>query len=327
MRILFLESYPVWIHGLPNGFKDLGHEVRISGALTQKNIPIIISSFKPELIISMGWTNETSGKKLDWIRKHVKNANIPHIYWATEDPTHTSRFTLPLIKRMKPDFVFTICQARVAEYKDIGIKAAHLDFGFHPKVNYYTTPQEKYICNIAVVANGYPKVLKLFPNHYRLKSIKTLITPLIQKEDIRIDFWGSGWNEMKEYFGKEIPKDWIHGELNYTETNKVYSAASIVLGLQNHETQLTQRTYEVLGSKGFLLTSDTPAIRKLFIPNRDLVVSSSPNETLKLVEYYLKNKEEREKIRSQGQDTVQSHSYSNRAEYILKLLYEQKIII
>jgi len=30
MRILFLESHPMWIHGLPNGFRDLGHEVMVS---------------------------------------------------------------------------------------------------------------------------------------------------------------------------------------------------------------------------------------------------------------------------------------------------------
>lgn len=325
MRILFLESDPMWIYGLPNGFNDIGHEVKVSGSLSKENISRFFSTFKPDLVITMSWTYENVGEKVDWIRKYVKAAKIPNIYWATEDPTHTFSFTLPLIQKMKPDFVFTICPSRVAYYKKLGIKAAHMDFGFHPDVNHYVTPEEKYSCAIAVVANGYAKNLKLYPNHYRKKSIETLISPLI-KENIRIDFWGWGWEEMDEFLGKKIPSEWIHGLLDYTETSKVYSTASIVLGLQNHQTQLTQRTYEILASKGFLLTSDIPEIRRLFKPNNDLVVSSSPEETLKLVRYYLNNSKERERIRNQGAIAVQAHSYLNRAKYMLDVLREEKII-
>ena len=34
MRILFLESDPMWIYGLPYGFCDVGHSVMVSGPLT-----------------------------------------------------------------------------------------------------------------------------------------------------------------------------------------------------------------------------------------------------------------------------------------------------
>ena len=35
--------------------------------------------------------------------------NNPLIYWAVEDPAYTDIWSIPLVKRMKPDFVFTIC--------------------------------------------------------------------------------------------------------------------------------------------------------------------------------------------------------------------------
>lgn len=147
MKVLFLESSQAWINGLPNGFKDLGHDVRISGELTEDSLSKILSEFKPDLvvamaisneikprkiglinkyikplkipkfIISMGWTKENTGNKVEWIRKAVKKNKIPHIYWATEDPTHTFTFTLPLIKKMQPDFIFTICKERVNPIK------------------------------------------------------------------------------------------------------------------------------------------------------------------------------------------------------------------
>ena len=89
---------------------------------------------------------------------------------------------------------------------------------------------------------------------------------------------------------------------------------------------MTQRIYEILGSRGFLLTSDTPEIRRLFQINRDLVVSSSAEETLALVDHYLKNDQECDMIRNQGEISVRVHSYLYRAEYMLKVLKQQKII-
>ncbi|XMB67501.1 glycosyltransferase [Mycoplasmatota bacterium zrk1] len=325
MRILFLESHPMWIYGLPNGFRDLGHEVKVSGPLTEENIPRMISEFKPNLIITMGWTPENTGKKVEWIRRFVKQSKIPHVYWATEDPTHTHTFTLPLIQKIEPDFVFTICSQRVDYYRKLGIKAAHMDFGFHHSVHCPVPLEPKYSCSIAVVANGYSKNLKNYPDHYRIKSLKTLITPLLKK-NIRIDFWGWGWENMDSFLGYKIPKEWLRGYLHYTNAHKVYSSADIILGLQNHPTQLTQRTYEVLASGGFLVTSDTPEVRRLFKHKEDLVVSSTANDTMELITYYLKKDKERNTITKNGQRTVRVHSYKERAKYILKVIQEEKVL-
>lgn len=325
MHILFWENNPMCIFGLPNGFRDLGHEVIVCNSLKEEELAETIVNFKPELVITMGWTTATTGSRALLIGKYIKKNKIPHVYWATEDPTHTFRFTLPLIQKIHPDFIFTICPSRVNYYKKMSIKAAHMDFGFHPEINHSTAPEDKYSHSIAVVANGYSRNLKLYPNHYRIQSMKTLISPLI-KQNIRVDFWGWGWKEMDEFLGASIPHEWIHGKLPFAETSKVYSSAKIILGVQNHLTQMTQRIYEILASRGFLLTSDTPETRRLFQINKDLVVSSSPEETLALVDYYLKNTQERDMIRNQGEISVGVHSYLNRAEYMLKVLKNEKII-
>ncbi|WP_052948037.1 DUF3880 domain-containing protein [Aneurinibacillus tyrosinisolvens] len=152
MKILFLESHPMWIHGLPNGFSDLNHEVKISGPLSDENLPKMVSDFQPDLIISMGWGPENdSPYKQDRLYKFVKPSGIPHVYWATEDPTHTLTFTLPFLKRVQPDFVFTICPSKVDEYKEIDIQAAHMDFGFHSAVHFPTNPDMNYQCNLPLL--------------------------------------------------------------------------------------------------------------------------------------------------------------------------------
>ncbi|MBE9915162.1 glycosyltransferase [Paenibacillus donghaensis] len=325
MKVLFLESNPVWIHTLPEGFRDAGHQVEISGALTQDNIPSIIESFSPNLIITMGWGPEQTEEKQLWIREHVKASGIPHVYWATEDPNFTSQFTLPLIERMQPDFVFTISSKKVKWYRERGIKADHLDFAYHPSVHRKTKPRKKYRRSIAVVANAYPEVLKQYPRHYRNQSIRTLIRPLI-KQGIRVDFYGRDWDKMKPFLGENIPHHWIHGYLPYEEAYKVYNSSAIMIGLQNYADMVTQRTYEILGSGGFVLTSNTAGVRRLLTPGKDLIVSSSPKETLRLVRYYLKRKKLRERIKRQGRLTIAPQNYKQRAQKMIAVLKQNHII-
>ncbi len=325
MRVLFLESHPMWIHGLPNGFRDLGHEVIVSGPINQQKLDKMLSNGKPDLIITMGWGPENSSlQKQKLIRNMVMKVKVPHVYWATEDPTHTKSFTLPFLKTVQPEFVFTICPANVEYYRNLGIRSAHMDFGFHSSVHYTGKPDEKYKNQIAVVANAYPRILKLYPNHYRIQSLNKLIVPLLH-QDMRVDFYGRYWIDMKPFLNYDIPEEWIHGYLHYTDARKVYSSADVVIGLQNHPTQLTQRTYEILGSGGFLLTDDTPIIHQVFKPGCDLIVSSSGEETIELVRHYLAHPEQRISIQKKGKLTVSNYSYQQRAEYLLEVLNEQEI--
>lgn len=325
MRILFLESHLMWIYGLPNGFRDAGHEVLVSGSLTENNIGALIEEFCPQLIIMLGWTDEHTGVKRKWIKKYVHAAGIPFIYWATEDPIHTQIFSVPFIKQVQPDFVFTVTAELVEYYKTLGFSAAHMDFGYHSSIHRTEEKQKDYECHIAVVANAYPGVLKLYRNFYRLDSLQTLIVPLL-KANYRVDFWGWRWEEAGDLLGCHIPKAYLHGYLPYTEAYKVYNSADIVIGLQNLTSQVTQRTYEILGSGGFLITSDTPAVRKLFEPGRHLITAKSPEHTIELVRYYLEHPEKRQEIRGHGKDAVSCHSYQRRAEYIIKVLQEQGIL-
>lgn len=325
MRILFLESHPMLIYGLPGGFRDAGCEVKISGPLSLETITTLLSEFRPDIVFTMGWSNETTDKKAHLIHKSVKAAKLPLIYWATEDPTHTHSFTLPLIQKLKPDFVFTICRERVGYYSKLGIRVAHMDFGYHPGIHFKSDPNARYSCEIGVVANAYPRILQKYPQHHRIESLKTLIVPLV-KNNIRVDFWGKGWDEIEPVLGIKIPEPWIHGYLEYCDANLVYSSASILLGIQNQLTQLSQRTYEIMGSGGFLLTSDTPEVRRLFSPGRELVVSSSPEQTLELVRHYLKADAERQQISQWGQKAVSAHTYQLRAIEMLRILKEEKIL-
>ena len=325
MRILFCESGSIWSRGLPDGLRDLGHTVRISGPLTHAKIQLQLRRFRPQLILSVGWGVEHTKEKQIWIGQCAKSAHIPLVYWATEDPNFTKEYTLPLIRRMKPDFVFTVSAKTAKLYRTLGITAAPMDFGFHPSIHRRLSPSEPYRCDVAVVANAYPNVLRRYPHHYRRRSLDLLIRPLLQR-GIRVDFYGKDWANMSPFLGRRIPPSWIYGPIGYQNASKVYSSAKIVLGLQNYTDMVTQRTYEILGSGGFLVTCNTPGVRSLFTPDRDLVVSSSPQQTVQLVQRYLNDPKSRERIRIQGRKTVAHHTYTNRAKYMIRVLRQHGLV-
>jgi spore maturation protein CgeB len=325
VRVLFLESNPLWIHGLPNGFRDAGHEVMVSGPLTAEQLPAMIGSFRPDLVMTMGWTEEHTLAKQELIGRVVRAAGIPHAYWATEDPGYTLTFTLPYLYRVQPDFVFTIAANRVPYYQRFGIAAAYLDFGYHQSVHFPASTRSEVQHGVALVANAYPKLSLQFPRSFRwTQSYGVLIRPLLEA-GIRIDLYGRHWDQMGPVLGTDLPSDWIHGYLPYEETVRVYHASAITIGIQNSPHRVSQRLYEILGSGGFLLTDDTPAVRERFTPGRELIVTSSPDQTVDLVRHYLAHPEERRPIQENAIRAAQNHRYQIRAESLMKALEEHGI--
>ena len=63
-----------------------------------------------------------------------------------------------------------------------------------------------------------------------------------------------------------------------------------------------------------------------FYPGKDLVVSSSPEETVQKVKYYLKHSQERLQIARQGRKAVEVHTYKSRAKRIITTLIEHKLL-
>ncbi|HEX9060728.1 MAG TPA: glycosyltransferase [Clostridia bacterium] len=325
MRILFIESGEIWSNNLTRGFKNNGHDVLISGPISKNNLPQMIESFRPDFAITIGWGLEHTPDKLKLIQQQMEAYKIPLVYWAVEDPAYTEVWSIPLINTIKPDFVFTICPNKVEVYKQLGILSECLDFGFEETIHKPVASHTEYESQVALVANAYPDILEKYPKHFRHRSLEILIRPLL-RENIRIDFYGTNWDMMEKYVGYKIPNDWIHGYLNYNEAKKVYSSSKIILGLQNYPDLLTQRTYEILGSGAFLITVDTPGVRKNFITDKDLVVSLTPEETIQKVNYYLNQTEERSQIQIQGRAAVQVHSYKARANQIINILIKNNIL-
>jgi spore maturation protein CgeB len=76
----------------------------------------------------------------------------------------------------------------------------------------------------------------------------------------------------------------------------------------------------------FMLTSDTPAVRRYFTPGKDLVTAGTKEEMKRVIHYYLNHPAERKAIQHQGQITVRKHMYKHRAQEIIQVLKRKGII-
>lgn len=316
-RVLFFSHESKYTLGLPQGFRELNCPVFVLRHLSRSSIKEAVDQFRPDLMITTGWAcSRQKHEHIDELVKRAAKYKVKHVYWATEDPRWIEECSFKCIEIYKPDAVMTIHSDSVNKYRELGLPAGHLDFGCNPEFNKSEPHSRKYAYDVALVGNG-GKAWK----SYRKDSVQLLLKPLVEK-GYNVSIWGIRWNNFnEELMGFKIPKHMIKGELPYEETNKVYNSAKIILGLQNDQTMLTSRTFEVLGSGGFLLTVPTQSVNNLFTNNFHLTCSSSPVDTVRIVDYFLKNEAERHEIARNGQLEVYSkHTYKERAGQILKFM-------
>ncbi|SHK55256.1 CgeB family protein [Desulforamulus aeronauticus] len=315
MKILFIEIDPQYLLGLPPAFEEHGCEVKILQDIIEEELEQLFSKDRPDLVFTVGWTKIHTHAKLEILGRMVEKYQLKHAYWATEDSRWTEEWSLPYIKATKPAYIFTLDRETLALYSRLGLKAHYLPWACNPGFHRPAEPKEEYQCDIALVATG-----GVTWNSFRRNSAQILLKPLVERGyDVAI--WGKRWDTLDpDIVGFSVDSRHLRGKLSYLETNHVYSSAKIMLGFQNITTELTSRTYEIMGARGFLLTPATFAVLEKFKPGKHFVISQSEEDTLRLVDHYLHHAAERQKIALNGQQEVYSypHTYQNRAAQILQ---------
>ena len=111
---------------------------------------------------------------------------------------------------------------------------------------------------------------------------------------------------------KEMPFVFRQSKINLNITTR-----SITSGL-------SQRIWDVLGCRGFLITNYQPEIDQFFSDGNDLVTYKSYEELIDKISYYLENNTERESIAQNGWAKVnESGSVLNRVIEILRIVTSQ----
>lgn len=309
MKILFVNTAPIIKYGIGQAFSDLGHEVLFIFLDQEESILYFLQNFRPDYVFNDGGIN-----RFNKIFPYVDECQVPHVYWAIEDPV--SLASLSLNYAAKSSHVFTPCQESINDYHSYGYDAYLLMFACHPHFHRSVPPDARFNHDIIFVGNNYG-------NHpARMRGVNDILRALVDNNyDIKI--YGNEWwlDSSQAYF---IPASFYGGILPNEDLPAACASAKIVLGLHSVDTSLTMmsmRTFEILGSGGFYLTQWTPAIEHHFRNHYHLVWTKSSAETFELVNWYLSHPEERDRIARQGQAEVYAkHTYHHRIRSIQHLL-------
>ena len=148
------------------------------------------------------------------------------------------------------------------------------------------------------------------------------------KKGIKIRLFGPGWQDYKDL--KEIYGDFLSSEdyikvINQSKINLNFSK-NILQKKGKKDTQLKGRILEILSCNAFLLIEYFPDIH-LFFKNKyvNKVAFKTKEELLKKINYYLKNKGEREKIAGIfRKEVIKNYDWRNLFRKFFKITLKSK---
>jgi len=162
--------------------------------------------------------------------------------------------------------------------------------------------------------------------------------------------WMTHWCDEKIFFDKpdqEITNDVVSSMCGGRQRASViqnlvgpekFKNATGLIGLQNGEwlrtgkiilqdsryDEITRRIFEGMGCKRMVLTdriSKDTGLEDLFVDREDIVYYDSPEHAVELIEYYLKNDSERERIAENGYlKVMEGHTSLHRADQISQFI-------
>ena len=145
-----------------------------------------------------------------------------------------------------------------------------------------------------------------------------------------IGFVGNDGGIPRKFYLQEIreryPNSFI-GTANYKEMSRIYSSSKIGLSFAIRGECFTMRNYEIMACGAMLLMKrlrDDSAQRLGFADRKHLVIFDGPKDLFELIDYYLKNKREREEIAENSYRlTVQSHTYAHRLKEMVDIVKDR----
>lgn len=142
-----------------------------------------------------------------------------------------------------------------------------------------------------------------------------------------IGFVGTDGGVPRKFYLQEIreryPNSFL-GTADYKDMSKIYSASKIGFSFPIRSEYFTLRNYEIASCGAMLLMKrlrDDSAGKLGFIDRKHLVIFDGPKDLFELMDYYIKNKADREYIAENGYRlAVEKHTYIHRAREIVDIV-------
>lgn len=266
-------------------FLQLGHEVYLYDTIDpyEKNFNKLVETFKPDLIFCIISGNKAVVKyePLDEIYAITKQGNIKTFNWFCDDTWRFNNFSKFICH------YFTACStpefSYINKFKDSGYKNILLG---------------QWHCN----------------EDLYIKNAKNK----------NITFCG-GLNETRLKWLKLIEKDvnYLYG-CSYEDLINAYSSSKISLNFTKNgndpllKRQMKLRIFEATCANSLLLTENVDDIDLYYKPNEEIVTFEDMEECIKLLNFYLNNDSERERISNNGRNRfLKEHTSKIRLQNLL----------
>ena len=83
------------------------------------------------------------------------------------------------------------------------------------------------------------------------------------------------------------------------------------------------RLFEATGVGALLITDWKVNLHEMFEPQKEVVAYRTPEECVELIQYYLENDKERQKIACAGQQrTLREHTYQKRVQELVNVIHK-----
>ena len=126
--------------------------------------------------------------------------------------------------------------------------------------------------------------------------------------------WGNLWEDI-------LPDRYYGGRYwDYLELERLYASALITLN--DHHSDMSRegfvsnKIFDILASGGFAISKHNKGIKTIF--GEAVPQYQAPEELVNLVDYYIENPEERERLMLKGRRIALQHTYKDRAWRFLK---------
>lgn len=327
-KVLVCVFFPQVYTEISQGFKEAGcvvkelfigeEDIGKFDSLEKKLISAI-DEFKPDFVYSYGWWKDVID--INAFFDVIKKKGLFHVWLSSDDPVCCGQVSLPAAKRA--DLVFTPVEELIPEYAKFGIRA-YLQQNACSSQYTKVKPKTDYRNDLVLIGNNYSfrhvdaESKKHIYYTFRVDGIYQILAPLVDAQK-NVKAYGKWWMDYDRAY--ILPTANYGGVLEKKEIPYVYASAKISLGIQQVATSATYistRTYEALGCGSFHITQYSQGVENYFKKGVHLVWSSSKEETLDLVNYYLAHKDEREKIALNGKREVdEKHRLVHRAKAVL----------
>lgn len=269
-----------------------------------------VDSFKPDMVLS---TDRDSGKEYySELVKLCKEKGIFHCYWAVDDSA--ARSYARIYKAMECDYIFSPAVETIYWCESMEKPCSVLQSAYSTEIRSKNTEGSKY--DIALAADCITEDSTYEEQSLKRACYRQLVKPLIDtKHDIHI--WGRGWEAL-------VPQQYLKGEIAYNQVSEVYNQAKIVIAFEWDSisgTRISNAPFEAMACKAAVLSQKIRALEKVFEDKVHLLLSDSPEKTVWLADFYLKNGPMRETIAANGYAyACKEHNYDCRAKEMMEAL-------